>query len=193
MKITYNSNPFATTVELDDTDRKYLSLAIQLEAALSSINSYRVLDTTKDNQREYQRQHIERMNTIAFGTTSTDAELKEYEEALLDVHTGDCVQCPCTCRKCLAEQMLGIDTLQGLSDPAIAGYLFFCFVEAGRIVDRNVSEVFDFLNTPNQQKPDSWANYTQEEYEKHIPTFESHRLAALAWYTAYVTQHGFMK
>jgi len=195
MKIEYTINPLETRVLLDDADRKYLRLAIRLEAALDAI-SYRDIRDKKTSPEDVERYtgYLKHYDDKAYDEhpEKLDAEVADYEAELQSGHLGDCVCFACTCAKCMAESLLGIDTIAGLGKHE-AHNIEMCFTDTSTRpwsrLDKTAAEVIDILSTPmKREKNEHWKNYSQEEYESHIPRWEAERERALAWYKHYVQE-----
>jgi alpha-L-fucosidase len=92
-----------------------------------------------------------------------------------------------TCVKCMAEEALGISTIEGLGKHS-AHKIMGAFGE-----NSSIDEAINRLETKPDYtyKPESWINFSQKEYEKHIPRWEAERLAALKWLKTYKEEHGF--
>ena len=136
MKIEWNVNPLETKVFLDDPDRKYLRLAIRLEAALAALGaiSYTRLLEEKEKPEDIERykKYVNEYTDIAYDedhkSEEIDEKIKMYEEELQIGHMGDCVCFACSCMKCWAESLLGIDTIKGLGQHE-GNKIDMCFVD----------------------------------------------------------------
>lgn len=119
----------------------------------------------------------------------THHEVQLITEELQGSHGGDCVCWPCTCFKCLAEDHLGISTTKGLGKHE-GSYIMGAF---GKNRDRTIDEAIESLkvNHSYETRDKVWDKYPREEYEKHIPRWESERKNALEWLEAYKKEHGF--
>lgn len=87
MEIRWTPNPLRTVVVLNDADRWWLREAL-------------VLDCPSDVESE---------------PSWANRFYAALEDALRDIHVGDCTCDPCSCLKCHAEAYLGIDTTPGLN------------------------------------------------------------------------------
>ena len=201
MKIEWNQNPLETKVFLDDSDRKYLRLAIQFEAATSAI-SYRDLANKKETPEDIERykKYVDYYDRIVFlenaeHEAELDEEVKNYEEDLQGYHIGDCTCFPATCSKCWAESLLGIDTIAGLGKhegSAIDSCYWNTTSKPWSRVEKTIDEVIKELSKPmKREKNEAWKNQTQEEYEKHIPRWEAEHKRAREWLKKYKQEHGF--
>lgn len=132
MKFTYNQNPLATVVELDERDRKDLFMALKLEHLEDQLFEAHFAHEGLDGSKTLTRHDGTLIYTAEqcaadlraaidpenFCSDEIDAEIKRkaafYEEELKGSHGGDCTCFACSCAKCWAESMLGINTIDGL-------------------------------------------------------------------------------
>ena len=121
MKITYNKNPLFTTVELDENEKKELWYKIkiqEMEEILFSAHFYLEekyfdLKRAKDdldpdyycNEEDNKKSKLDER---------CDMLLETFLSELQSNHIGDCTCVACSCMKCHAEGLLGIDTIKGL-------------------------------------------------------------------------------
>jgi hypothetical protein len=198
MRFEWNVNPLETSIFLDDSDRKYLRLAIRIEAALSAISHRDLRDRAKTPEgAERYAKYIKNYDDVAFDEDEVSADIDKrvemFEAELQGPHVGDCICFACTCTKCWAESLLDIDTIAGLSKHE-ASKIDSCFTDTTTkpwsrktlTADQVIAE----LSTPiNREKNEHWKNSSQEEYERHIPRWEAEREQALQWYKAYIKEH----
>lgn len=191
MKIHWNQNPLKTTVELDNTDRKQILTYIQKEAyqdILCDLDLWIAgeIDVNNKLTLEKVQQRIQEWEEICNMSIDHD-EVKQYEEYLQTSHVGDCTFFSMTCSKCLAEEALGIDTIQGLDKHS--GYIFLHMFGEDNTIDHVIEQLS--REKAYEKKPESWKNFSDEEYEKHIPHWEAERKVALEWLKQYKEEHGF--
>ena len=118
MKITYKHNPLATTVELDERDRALM------RARLYSREMEEIIFHSKMKLAPYQQpegfqpdvagavKELEEYFELDENSEHITKQLEYFEAELQSTHVGDCTCFPATCCKCLAEDMVGIDTLK---------------------------------------------------------------------------------
>jgi hypothetical protein len=190
MKIHWHQNPFKTRIELDDRDRKMVLLALQCEEYEQILIS---LDMKlKDKEKPLTdldeiKKRVGHWGEIC--NMEVDSEsVQRYLSYIDDEHMGDCTCVPCSCMRCYLENMLGIDTIRGLGKHAARNVQSAFGVDG----DRTIEAAIATLEEPKEYvKGDSWARFSQEEYEKHIPRWESERKAAAVWLRNYKQEHGF--
>ena len=112
MKIIWNQNPLRSVVELDDRDKEYMRATQRNEELLDALCYIGKTD-------EDRLAHHKEITSDKFL-----AELDEEVERVLgylfsaleegEWHAGDCVCFPCSCTKCVAENVLGISTIPGI-------------------------------------------------------------------------------
>jgi hypothetical protein len=198
MNIVWAPNPLLTTIVLDEQEKrffrerlrsKYLEDRIEgayfaldpafrerrkttLEQAVAS--AIRELDwefTTCDEERDGK--------TIE---TYLDERLASFLEDLVDRHVGDCTCVPCSCTKCYAENLLGINTLEGLGkhEASKIGWAF----DGGASIEEAVGKLRDYkpVYTPNP-------NWPEEQWRVHVPRWIEEGLRAHAWLESYRQKH----
>lgn len=190
MKIHWNENPLKSTVELNNRDREHILAHIQIEAyeeILCDLDLWLQQKIKTDDEPTLEKVHekIRGWGEIC-NMTIEHEDVRAYEEYLQMSHGGDCTCIPCACVKCLAEEALGISTIEGLGKHS-ASKIMGAFSD-----DRTIDEAIERLEKkPSYEKPEAWKGFTQEEYEKHIPRWEREREAAAKWLKTYKEDHGF--
>ena len=196
MRFEWNVNPLDTAVFLDDADRKYLRLAIRLDAAIESI-SYRDLRDNAKTPEDAERhsRYIKNYDNVAFDEVPEDIDkrVEMFEAELQGPHVGDCICFACTCTKCWAENLLGIDTIAGLGKHE-ASKIDSCFTDTSTTPwsskTLTSAEVIEELSKPvPRTKNEHWKNASQEQWDSCIPRWEKERAKALAWYRSYIEEH----
>ena len=157
MNIVWAKNPLETRVELDDADKLLLLERLKAE-------------------------HLEDYGEDQADDKWLEERAADYTQELLGKHVGDCTCVPCSCSKCYAEMLLGIDTTKGLGkhsaykiDGAFSG-------------DASIEEAIQKLENyqPTYNLSSSWP---KEEWEKHIPRWLEEGKRAHAWLVAYRDAH----
>lgn len=200
MKITYHENPLRTIVELDEHDREVLWLKIKIEELqnrLFNVNfhlteeRYFDIEAAKrsSNPADYMQEDDQEKTAV---DKRVDALFDAYVKELAGWHSGDCTCVPCTCMKCMAEGVLGVDTLSPFPGKQVLAKVDSAFLsyENGEKKERSLSEALDYLRDHriSRQKPDAWRT-TQEEYEKHIPRWEAEQARAYEYLKNHAKEH----
>ena len=191
MKINYHQNPLRSTVEIDNRDKERILLYIQNEYytdILCELDLWLKQEIKKDDEPTLEKVHENIRNWGEICNMGIDyEEVKAYEEYLQMTHGGSCTCWPMTCAKCMAEEALGINTIEGLEKHS-AHKIMGSFGENGTI-----DEAINRLEAKPEYtyKPESWINFSQKDYETLIPRWESERKAAVNWLKAYKEKHGF--
>lgn len=172
MLITYNKNPLFTTIELNSFEQKELWYKIKINEMEN------LLLETSFHIQENQYFDIEQArNFVNEGYYSSDKNIKSpldshcdilfksYLESLMSFHVGDCTCIPCSCSKCVAESLLGINTIEYLT-PHVAYKINLAF---GRSNENTTEQAIYYLANYTPKKDSSWDNYSQEDFDKHIP------------------------
>jgi hypothetical protein len=132
MKITYTPNPLNTVIELDAHEQELFKLKLRIEeyenmmfnAHWNLTRSSEYLATlprmkTLEDARAEAIKRIDPEYWCSDDRTKLDDRIDElfdhYLGELSMNHSGDCTCFPCSCGKCHAEGMLGLDTTKGLS------------------------------------------------------------------------------
>lgn len=115
MKITYTEDPLATIVLLDPVEQEVFRQKIKVEVlewALFGAEYH-----LKKDPPEVEKA-LKELNTEYHAgeevNKRVDEMLAHYIEELKGYHVGDCTCVACSCSKCHAESILGIDTIKGL-------------------------------------------------------------------------------
>ncbi len=203
MKIVWAPNPLRSVVELDEHDKRWFRerlRSLHLEELISSAH----LDLDPKH-REWlasigKGQTLEETATRAFrtldvgfvlgeernGTTldaALDERLKCHLGALTDEHFGDCVCLPCSCVKCHAESILGIDTVKGLGkhEASKIGWAFKGESDGEDVtIDEALSKLkaYRLTYTPSPTWP-------EDEWQKHVPRWLEEAQRACEWLDAH--------
>lgn len=204
MKITWNENPMATTIELDDKEKEIFKLKLKLEIYEDLMFSAH-WNLTRDAEYltslprpqtvgQAREEAIKQLNPDYWCTDDVSPadkrvnELFEYYIAdLQGHHAGDCTCVPCSCTKCHAESLLGIDTIKGLSKYA-GSKISLVFSQWNPETEKHdlppvVLEVaLEKLRTYEPKA--NWAGY-----EAYVPRWKAEAKAAYKWLLAYRDQH----
>lgn len=190
MKINWNENPLMTTVDLDEADKKrlwYETAIEQLQWTISHVEfsltegKWFDLDRArKEVSDDYYWYEGERENSPFYNRIN---ELVGYfVEALQGPHVGDCTCVAASCDKCHAEELLGINTIEGLGKHQ-AVKIHSAFGEYMRPWKRirNITEVIDYLdNYDPADSPPDWAGW-----ETHADRWISEAREASEWLKQY--------
>lgn len=188
MKITYNKNPLWTTVELDENEKKELWYKIKIkemeellfEASfnLRDGKHYNLEQARKAVDPEYYMTEEGDENKI---DKRCDEMLNYYLSELQSNHVGDCTCVACSCLKCHAEELIGIDTTKGLGKHS-AYKIQSAF---GIKNERTIDEALEYLKQYNPTKGAGWENFSQEDFDKYIPRWKTEANAAYEWLLNY--------
>lgn len=190
MKINYQPNPFLTTVEIDERDKQMMLVSYQTEQF-----SELLCDLHMQLNGSYggaPLTDIEEIKKIVdkwadIRNLEVDSEdIRRYISYLDTEHMGDCTCVSCSCARCMAEELLGINTLQGLGKhPANKVQGAF-----GRDGNKTIDEAIATLQAVRDYiKPVTWPDSVG--WDVHIPRWERERESALKWLKAYKEEHGF--
>lgn len=182
MKITYNQNPMRTTVELDEREKKEFWYKLKIEQLEWKLHGGRFYLCPEFDSYNVSRAKEELTYEEAELDKYVDEMCNYYVNSLLDIHLGDCTCVPCSCDKCHAESLLGIDTIKGLGKHE-GSKVFSAFdMKPGGVDGRTLDEAIVCIE---QYKPSAdW-----EGWEAHAERWEREAKNALEWLKAYRDQH----
>ena len=200
MRINWNHNPLLTVVELDEHDRQLLVLRTKVEmlegriseahfdldaehgAWLKSIGKGRELseaveEAIRSLDYPYVCGDVDR-NGQSFDVYVSE-RAKMYADELALGHSGDCTCVPCSCLKCHAENLVGIDTIAGLGKHE-ASYIGGAFgpKDSPRTLDAALVSLSDY-------EPKD----VQEWGIPHVERWRGEAKRAHEWLIAYQREH----
>ncbi len=190
MKITYNKNPLWTTVELDEQEKRELWYKIKVKEMEELLFDayFHLREKDKHFNLESARKAVE--PDYYLGVTDNEKsdidkrcdEMLEYYLAELQAnHVGDCTCVACSCMKCHAEDLLGINTTKGLGKHSA----YKINAAFGNKNEKTIEEALEFLNNYNPIKGDAWSKFSQEEFDKHVPRWTAEAKLAYDWLLKY--------
>lgn len=193
MKITYNKNPLWTTIELDENEKKELWYKIKIKEMEELLfEAYFHLKEGKyyDLQRAREAVEPDYYMTGDEGDENKidkrcDEMLNYYLAELQSNHVGDCTCVPCSCGKCHAEDILGINTIQELGKHSA----YKIDAAFGKHNERTIDEALESLSNYRPIKGEAWAKYSQDDFDKHIPRWIAEAKKAYDWLVAYKSKH----
>jgi len=194
MKIVYNENPLQTVIELDDNEKKLFWHKIKIKQLVELLFSAHFGLTYKssfknDKERiKYAEQAVEPgyySSKWEEGTGSKRAKMDDrvdemyqwYLETLSGPHCGDCNCVPVTCPKCLAEDILEIDTIPGLGKHEAAK------IDAAFRKGKSINEVLKYLKSWELDKE------KHKGYEFHFERWRQETINAYNWLKKYKEEH----
>jgi hypothetical protein len=193
MKIIWTPNPLETVVELDGHDRAILWHRLKIERLEERMGQAHFGLNPED--REWHNKNVKPRTldeAVMAALKLLDVESVEdglaedvefYAKELAEKHSGDCTCIPCSCLKCHAETLMGVDTIAGLGKHealAIDG----AFAE-GRTIDQALAHLADYRPT----KGKGWEKATEEEFQAHVPRWVEEAKRAHAWLQKYRDAH----
>lgn len=208
MKITYNKNPLCTTVELDEHEKKELWYKIKcnelvdllfdahfhlqdetkwfdLDKARKALEPKYYLEDEDENGIENLKSRLaaDDWPSRAEGLNARVTMLQEhYIQELMGFHIGDCTCVPCSCSKCHAEGLLGINTLKGLGKHS-AYKIDGAF---GKNNERSIDEALESLKNYSTEPPADLTGWDKVgDWEKHVPRWTAEAKAAYEWLKQY--------
>lgn len=200
MKVTWNKNPLRTTIELDENEKKIFWYQIKVkELEQDMFSAYFAL--SEDNRAFHEKLGRTMEDNIKEALSELDpayiynedpgkgidarvTELHDYLlNALMAPHCGDCTCVPCSCDKCAAEGILGIDTIKGVGKHS----LYKIDSAFGKLSERTIDEAIAELANYNPVMSGNWTDQT--EFNKHLPRWKEEAKSSHDWLVNYRNEH----
>lgn len=105
-----------------------------------------------------------------------------------DIHMGDCTCVACSCSRCRAEELLGVNTLP------VGKHMAYKIDGAfGRDYSKTIDEAIETLSKPYsfEGRSECYKNYSEENYMALTVRWNKEREAAAEWLKKYKEEHGF--
>lgn len=183
MKIVWNKNPLRTTVELTEAEKEVFRLKVRVSEMREAIGMAVFYLNPAESKSKYfspekAKLHLDRVQKV-------DPEEDLYAELLQELeggyHCGDCTCVATSCMKCHAEDILGINTTDGLGKHA-ALYIDGAF---GRDNERTIDEALDHLANHTPVRSGAWLNVPQEQFDANVETWKKQARSAHKWLLRY--------
>jgi hypothetical protein len=193
MKILYNENPLASIIELDDVEKKELWYKIKIEELESLLFSAHYHAREGKDGKETDMIKVREYLDPEYYCTDEKSPLEKrvdemyecYIEELNSAHSGDCTCFACSCGKCHVEDMVGVNTIEGLGKHS-AHKIEYLFREG-----KNIHQVIAALEDYAPEMTDSWRGDI-EGWKYHLPRWKEEAAHAAMWLKKYRDEHGFV-
>lgn len=190
MKITYNKNPLYTTIELNKNEKKELWYKIkitQMEDLLSNANFYlensdlfNLENAKKSVNFEYYISENKEKPPI---DKRTDILLEHYVYELQKSHCGDCTCVAYSCGKCIAENLLEIDTILGLPKHSANNIESAFGKENQHTIEEAIENLSNYKIDPENYQTDGWKKIGG--HEQYIDRWIQEAKVAHDWLVIY--------
>lgn len=183
MKIVWDKNPLNTRVELTDPEKEMFILKARLER-IEDVVGMAALCLDEDGPM---RAHFNPKLALSYLSSLEDNEdAEDYCKALFHElekgsHCGDCTCVPSSCIKCHAEELAGVDTLNGLRKQT-AMYVERAFGKDG---ERTIDDAIAVLADYSPKRLGAWLDRPVEEFEANVDGWKKQAVAAHAWLVDY--------
>lgn len=193
MKIIYNKNPLLTTIELNELEKKEFWYKIKLkemEDLLYSAHFY--LEESNIQNIDKTKKYLDPSYYISENGKSA---LDERCDELLDIflsdlkytHSGDCTCVPCSCSKCYAEFILGIDTIKGLSKYSASKINSAFGKNNEKSIDEALDSLLNYEPVISAEEKVRWDKVGG--YEQHLPRWKAEAKNAYDWLLQYKNEY----
>lgn len=193
MRIVYHPNPLRTQFFLDPTEEQILWFKIKItemdnllfEADFRLHEQYFDLDAARkavdssyyqsddDNEPSKLDQRVSQLCSLAIQELRSD-------------HFGDCTAVACSCGKCYAEQLLGVDSI-----PKASKSILSAIRGAFKTNETTLDEALTCLSTwhldLSPEEIQTWNDHGG--YEQYIEGWKKQRKAAYEWLRRYQEEH----
>jgi hypothetical protein len=191
MEIIWYKNPLATVIKIDDQDRELMRAKIENDTLWGYV--YHAQFRANPKLDRYDKDEaIKQLVSIDHDRVDkrVDEMLEFYTADLEGVHIGDCTCVPCSCTKCYAEYMLGVDTIEGLGKHE-ASSISSAFEKHGDI-DAVIESLDNYKVQPFAENK-AWhgGQFTEEYYNSWISEWTLQAKRAAEWLKNYKEEHGF--
>jgi hypothetical protein len=197
MKITYNKNPLNTTVELDELEQKILLYKIMVEELTESLFSIHY-ELKYKGEKGPDLVRVAEEADPNYYLNETDGEktklekrcdelLEHYLAELKSYHAGDCTCVPCSCSKCHAEVLLGIDTIKGLGKHSAYKIDNAFGKDNERTIEEALEHLASYNPTPPTENLEAWRR--AGGWEQHVPRWREETKQAHDWLKTYRDTH----
>lgn len=185
MIITYNKNPLHTIVELDNNEKKELWYKIKINALEDNISIAR-LYLIEGKNFDIEQARIILKNEYDENDNSKldkwcDEMLEYYIFELSSNHSGDCTCVACSCSKCSAEELLGIDTIKGLGKHSAYKIERAFGTDNSNSIEEALIYLKNYTGIPDDVS--LWKSYGG--YEQYIPRWKEEARIAYDWLLKY--------
>ena len=210
VKFVYYPNPLRTRVYLDDKEKENFKLKYKLDQfkdVFYGVKYYLKEDPNKilecpNPYRNGKTYWSLAKNEVDFSLEEWQEELDQQANELIEdlqgYHVGDCTCIPCSCMKCYAEYLAGIDTIPGLGkhEASKIDGLFFANKRMSTFDIRTIDEVLDILKNYKVEPFEENEVWNKNPESKEIYEFHSTRWIkeaehAYKWLLNYKEEHGF--
>lgn len=193
MKIIYNKNPLLTTIELDDFEKKEFWYQIKLkemEELLYGAHCY-VEDSKYQNIDKVKKYVDPSYYSSEDGKSALDERCDELLEMFLsdlkNTHVGDCTCVPCSCTKCYAESILGVDTIKGLSKYSASKINSAFGKKNENSIEQALDNLLNYEPVISAEEKERWDKVGG--YEQHIPRWKTEAKNAYDWLLQYKKEY----
>ncbi len=188
MKIQYAENPLASKIILSDAEKKELWYRIKIDemqnrvySAMFSLEEGQYFDIKRarhqlDENYWFPDKDDEKSKLDQRVDTLFEHYITSLEEGW---HIGDCVCVPCSCSKCHAESLIGVDTMNGIYKHPASNILsvFDSTTHDGKPRahlkdDATCQEMIDHLKANPPKVTEGWEQYHERWITEHELTID---------------------
>jgi hypothetical protein len=191
MKINWHKNPLKTTIQLEDHDKEVFRLKVkiyEMEEAVCDA-AFHLDNVSEPDYYDPGKAFNELKRVIPSDDPDHDFSASRYQSMLNELetgfHCGDCTCVPASCYRCLAESVLGIDTIDGLRKHAAARVNGAFGKDGERSLDEAIASLTDY----EPVREGHWLNVSHVEFDRHVPAWRLQAKTAHEWLMRYRDEH----
>jgi hypothetical protein len=190
MNIIYKDNPLTTEIELNEEEQSKLWYKVKIakmEEKLFDASYY-----LEGENFNLEKAKFSVNQNFYFGENDDEESPldKEANEMFINLsielksmHAGDCTCIPCSCFKCYAESLVGVDTLKGLSKYSAEKIMSgFGYGKDNKTIEEVINDMEndDCIPTEDLERWEKMGGY-----EQYIPRWKNELEEALKWLKTY--------
>jgi hypothetical protein len=188
MIIEWHQNPLKTTVKLTPDERTIFLLKAKVKdyEETARMAAFYLDEKGKEKGRYSPEKALSWLRARLDDKSDENDPEESGGAAMLQAiecqeHLGDCVCVATTCDKCMGEEILGINTIAGLSQHGRARLRGVY----GKDGDRPIDEVIEALGNYRPSKNGHWATMADAIFEKHAAEWRAEAKEAHDWLVRY--------
>lgn len=177
MKIIWKPNPLDTSIEFEPYEDEMLKKLLDYEQLWGTAVDYLHSKNPEEAKAELK---------AAVNYDANEDDIKRLKAALQSGHMGDCTSVPCSCWQCWAEEIVGVNTIEGLDNSM--GYKIFHAAEGTYGEDNQIDLIIEKLENYNPPITDMWKG-KEDVFYQWLPKWKDDAKKAAEWMKVYKKEH----